>query len=155
MRKETVSPDAPQNLDVGDWLDLEQLTNVRLTSEDSAHPIEAALTRIGSGGWKAAAPGRQSITLEFDRPQNIREIHVCFEIPDERTQEFLLRWSADGGATYRDLVRQRFNFSPTTPREEERYQANLTAVTTLELSIMPDVAQNAAFASLASLRVRG
>lgn len=29
----------------------------------------------------------------------------------ERTQELLLRWSKDGGKTYREILRQQFKFS--------------------------------------------
>lgn len=34
------------------------------------------------------------------------------EAADARTQEYVLRWSADGGQSSNDIVRQQWNFSP-------------------------------------------
>jgi len=57
-----------------------------------------------------------------------------------RTQEFALRWSPDGGQSYRQIVRQQYNFiPPDTTREVENYTVNLDRVTILELSIVPDI----------------
>jgi hypothetical protein len=136
------------------WLDVEQLAQVEVTSEDAAHPIEAALAGAGSG-WRAAQPGRQTVRLIFDRPQQIRHMRLLFQENDqERRQEFLLRWSADGGKSYREIVRQQYNFSPPgTTRECEDYTVELEGLTTLELSIVPDVSGLPVRASLAELRV--
>ena len=39
------------------WLNLEELAEVEVSSEDAAHPIESALL-LGDGfGWRAAEPG--------------------------------------------------------------------------------------------------
>jgi hypothetical protein len=138
-----------------DWLDLENLTQVELTSEDSAHPIESALTPDGGPGWRAAAPGRQTIRLLFDRPQKIRHIRLVIGAGgEERTQEFLLRSSADGGRSYQAIARQQYNFStPDATRELEEYQVELDGVTLLELDIIPDISGGNAHASLAELRL--
>jgi hypothetical protein len=67
-----------------------------------------------------------------------------------RTQEFVVRWSADGGLTYRDVVRQQYTFSPPdTSREVEDYSVELDGVTALELHIVPDISRGDAPASLA------
>jgi hypothetical protein len=71
-----------------------------------------------------------------------------------RTQEFVLRWSPDGGQSYREILRQQFNFSPPgESREVEDYDIDLDGVTTLELKIVPDISGCSARASLAQLSV--
>lgn len=70
----------------------------------------------------------------------------------ERTQEFLLRWSPDGGLSFQDIMRQQWNFSPNgSSRETEDLHVELTSVTVLELSIIPDISGADAFASLAQM----
>jgi hypothetical protein len=132
------------------WLDVEPLAQIEITSEDPAHPIEAAL-RPGSGsGWQAADPGEQTIRLLFDAPLRLRQIRVVFQ-EDElaRTQEFTLGWSPDGGRSYHQVVRQQYTFSPPgTTREVEDYAVDLDGVTTLELHIIPDISGGAVPASL-------
>ncbi len=50
--------------------------------------------------------------------------------------------------------RQQWNFSPQDPTgEAEDHQAELSAVTVLELSIIPDISGGNAFASLAQMRL--
>src|SRR5207244_6980753 len=47
-------------------------------------------------------------------------------------------WSPDGGRSFREIVRQQWNFSPPkTIREMEEYQVELSDVTILELVIVP------------------
>jgi hypothetical protein len=66
-----------------------------------------------------------------------------------RTQEFVLRWSADGGRTYRDIVRQQYTFSPPgTTQEIEDYAVELEGVTAVELNIVPEIGGGPARASL-------
>jgi hypothetical protein len=138
-----------------DWLDLEHLAQVEFTSEDAAHPIEAALTPSTGSGWQAAQAGEQTIRLLFDKPQRIRRIHLLFhEDQQERTQEFVLRWSPDKGQSYREIVRQQYTFSPpSTTREYEDYAVDLEWVTVLELRIIPDIRGVGALASLAKLHL--
>jgi hypothetical protein len=138
-----------------DWLDLGQIAQVELTSEDPAHPIEAALGSGAGSGWRAAGPGPQVIRLFFDRPQQLRRIHLVFqEDVQPRTQEFVLRWSPDGGRSYREVLRQQYTFSPPgATREVEEYQVDLADVTVLALEIAPDVSGGSARASLATLRL--
>jgi hypothetical protein len=136
-------------------VNLEQLAQVEISSEEPAFPIEAALQPGTAGGWRAAQPGPQTIRLRFDRPQRLRRILLVFTDQEAaRTQEFALRWSADSGNSYREIVRQQWNFSPPQAmREVEDYQVDLAGVTVLELEIVPDISGGAARASLAEWRV--
>ncbi len=135
------------------WLDLERIAQVELTSEDAANPIEGALA--AGAGWRAAQSGEQTIRLLFDEPQQIRRIHLLFHEEEQgRTQEFVLRWSADDGQSYREIVRQQYHFSPPdTTDEVEDYAVELEGVTALELRIVPDISGGESRASLAQLRL--
>jgi len=136
-----------------DWLDLENLAQAELTSEDASHPIESAL-RPGAGpGWRASVPGPQTVRLLFDQPLRVKRVHLVFyEEEQQRTQEFLLRWSSDGGRSYREIVRQQYNFSPPdNTREIEDYEIDLVGLTVLEISISPDISGGCARASIAEL----
>jgi hypothetical protein len=137
------------------WLQLEELAEVELTSESEEHPIEAALLPGRGTGWRAAAPGKQTIRVVFTRPQRLTRIWLSFVEPDvERTQEYVVRWSPDGGRSFQDVVRQQWNFSRRgATSETEDHRVELLAVTVLELSIVPDTSGGAAVASLAQLRL--
>ena len=138
-----------------DWLNMDALAQVEVTSEDAAHPIESGLLPGTESGWRAAQPGPQTVRLVFDQPLTIKRLHLEFyEDEVERTQQYVLRWSSDGGQSYREIVRQQYNFSPPgTTREREDYAVDLDGVTTLELNIVPDISGGPARASLAQLRV--
>ena len=154
MRKRVITP-VSQNAPVSSqaWLDVESAAVVEVTSEDTAYPIESAVLLGQKQGWRAAKPGTQTIRLIFDEPHNLRRIRVVFdETETRRTQEFLLRWSADTG--HSEIVRQQWNFSPPeTVREVEDYAVELSEVRVLELIIVPDKSGGEAHASLESLRL--
>ena len=154
MRKLIINPSS-ENVSATNqnWLDLEPLVQVEMTSEHVDHPIESALIPGRGSGWRAAVPGEQIIRLLFDKPQKLRRIHLLFrEDRQERTQEFVLRWSPNHGQSYREIVRQQYNFSPlAATREVEDYHVDLDGVTALELRILPDVRGGSASGSLAEL----
>ena len=50
------------------WLDVESLAQVDLTSENASHPIESALNGLGSG-WRASETGRQTVRSGVRRPR--------------------------------------------------------------------------------------
>jgi len=139
----------------GDWLDLENIAEVEISSEDPGHPIEHALAPGHASGWRAAHPGEQTIRLCFDEPRRIQRIWLRFEEPQrERTQQWALRWSPDNGRTFREILRQQWNFSPRGANEEvENVHLNVSGVTQIELAIVPDISGGEARASLAQLRV--
>jgi hypothetical protein len=155
MQKRLVIAPGQRNVDDENWLDLEAMAQVELTSEDPACPIEGALLPNELPGWRAAAPGTQSIRLLFHQPQQLRRILLRFEEPaDSRTQEFVLRWSPDGGRSSRDIVRQQYTFSPEgSITEVEDFKIDLRSVTALELTINPDQDRGQAYASLAEWRL--
>ena len=137
------------------WLDLESVAQVEVSSEEAQRPIEAALVPGSSSGWRAAEPGQQLVRLIFDKPQNLRLIHLVFdEHEQERLQEYTLRWCSGVGQPYREIVRQQYNFSPpTTTTEVEDYNVNLDSCAELELTIFPDLRGSAAHASIAQFRL--
>jgi hypothetical protein len=156
MRKRIVGQGPPEvSVAEPDWLDLEPLAQVEVTSEEVGFSIEAALIPGRGPGWRAAQPGEQTIRLLFDEPLQLGRVHLVFQEDErERTQEFVLRWSPDGGQTYREIVRQQYNFSPPgSAREVEDYAVDLKEVTALELKIVPDISGGSARASLAQLRL--
>ena len=156
MRKRIIPPVEQQTvIPVEDWLDVEEFSDVEITSEDAAHPIESALLAGAGSGWRAGEPGEQTIRLFFAHPRQLRRIWLNFVEPDtERTQEYVLCWSPDGGQSFREIVRQQWNFSPHGATSETGdHRVELSGVTVLELSITPNISDPSAFASLAQLRI--
>jgi hypothetical protein len=155
MRKVVISASLVGASPARDWLDVGSAAVVEVTSEDGAFPVESALLQGEKRGWRASGPGPQTIRLVFDKPQKLRRIWLKFEETEiKRTQEFVLRWSPDGGRSYREIVRQQWNFSPPeTERETEDYAVELSDVTALELNILPDKSGGEARASLECLHL--
>jgi hypothetical protein len=156
MRKRLITPTQENIRPHGEsWLDVERAAVVEFTSEDQDYPVESVFNSGEALGWRAAASGNQTIRLIFDHPQNLRRVSLVFEENEiTRTQEFILRWSADGGRSIKEIVRQQWNFSPPeTVREAEEYQVELPSVTVLELVINPDIGGGVGRASLKNFRL--
>ena len=153
IRKQLVELAQPKT--TPEWLAIQDVAQIELTSEDQQYPIDSALIGNGGTGWRASGPGEQQIRLVFDTPQAIRLIHLVFEDTEqERLQEFTLRWSADRGLTYATIVRQQFFFSPSgATREVEDYSVDLNGATDVDLQIVPDLSRRPIIASLKELRV--
>ena len=103
MRKRLITP-TQENIRIrGEgWLDVERAAVVEVTSEDKDFPVETAFVSGDARGWRAAAPGTQTIRLIFDQPQKLRCISLVFEENETgRTQEFVLRWSPAGGNSFK------------------------------------------------------
>jgi hypothetical protein len=159
MRKEVVGEKltSAASRSEADWLDLDSIARVQLTSEDATFPIENALStnpELNELGWRATGPGPQTIALLFDAPQRIRRISLRFmERKTERSQEFVLRYSS-AQETNREIVRQQWAFSPTGSMQEiEDYAVELESVTKLELVIDPDRGRRNSLATLNALRL--
>jgi hypothetical protein len=136
--------------------DIAAIATVLVSSEDPAHPIDNAFDdRRGLGGsrWIAEQPGEQTVILAFDTPQTLRRLFLEVEEPEvSRTQEVAVSVSADGGQTYRELVRQEYNFSPPgTTHELEEWALPADAVSHLRVIIKPDKGGKPARATLTTL----
>ncbi len=156
MRKQIIGQDS-QEVSRADatWLDLQRLARVELSSEDEAYPIESALAPGAGPGWRASQAGEQTIRLLCDESQRVSRIQLLFrEEQRARTQEFVLRWSPSHGQSYREIVRQQYNFSPPGMTSEfEDYAVELAGVTALELRIVPDINHGDIRASIAEIRI--
>lgn len=156
MRKRLITPTQGTVRSHGKgWLDVERAAMVEITSEEKDYPVESAFASEEAQGWRAAEPGPQTIRLIFDQPQRLKLISLVFEENEiSRAQEFVFRWSSDSGTSFREIVRQQWNFSPPeTATEVEEYQVDLANVTVLELIIVPNMGGGTARASLKSLRL--
>jgi hypothetical protein len=154
MRKRIITTNPAKTHAQEDWLDLERAATVEVTSEDKDFPIESSLSLEPSQGWRAAEPGAQEIRLIFDEPQQLKHIALTFEENEvTRRQEFALRASLSPGGSFREIVRQQWNFSASSTREIEEYSVELSEVAVLELTIVPDVSGGTARASLKSLHL--
>ena len=145
--RQTLAGRRVERLPVSTSLILELLAAVLLAAGLSephfgglSEAVHLVVVLDSSASMSAKAPGSGGVSFrDADR---------------ERTQEFLLRWSPDGGRSYRDIVRQQFNFSPSgSTRETEDYSVSLDGVTALELRITPDIRGIGAVASMEQLRL--
>jgi hypothetical protein len=155
MRKQLIGATEPSPPEMSEeWLNLEEIGRVEVSSEDPQHPIELAFKNGESVGWRARQPGEQLIRLLFDEPKDLRRIWLRFSEPKaERTQQFTLRWTDSQTGPFREIVRQQWNFNPRgSTMEIEDYIVELRHVLTLELTIDPDLGKNQAFATLAEWR---
>src|SRR5258708_2764017 len=112
MRKNVIAVPAmrtAQQVEV-EWLNLDNLARVEVTSERPDFPIESVFGFGDGPGWCAAEAGQQLIRIVFDQPRSIHRIQLRFsEREVERTQEFTLRWSGSPGGDFREIVRQQWN----------------------------------------------
>jgi len=156
MRKKLIS--AIRNTDAAskhEWLELERVARVEVSSEAEGYPVEGPLLNDGQRGWRASEPGIQTIRLLFDHPQTIQVIRLVFkEEESARTQEFVLRWLPEGTGNWKDVLRQQWNFSPPqTAIECEEYKVDLPSAGGLEITICPDISGGDTPASLESLQL--
>ena len=138
-----------------EWLDAASIARVEVTSEEPEHPVESVFNFGKGPGWRSSGTGEQTIRLIFDEPQRIRRVWLRFvESERERTQEFVLRWSADSASPLREIARQQWNFSPGGAAVEiEDYKVALPKAGILELAIKADISNARAAATLAEWRI--
>jgi hypothetical protein len=135
------------------------VAGVLVSSEEASHPIDHIFDdRNGPGGtrWIAGQVGEQTLILAFDQPQTLQKLNLEIEEPDmSRTQELSMAVSHDGGQTYREMLRQEYNFSPPhTTYERERWAFPAEAVTHLRLIIRPDKRNKPCQATITSLQLQ-
>jgi len=157
MRKRVLGP-TQLPIDAADdheWLMLQDLAEVEVTSEADGYPIETAFSFGAGPGWRAASLGIQRVRVTFDQPRSIRRMRLQFNESDvARTQEFTVRWSGRPDEPLKEVVRQQWNFSPDgSTAESEDYAIDLKRVSILELTIDPDRGAGEALAKLADWRL--
>src|SRR5260370_1708087 len=104
MRKKLINSDTMRPHSQEEWLDLEEIARVEVTSEDPNFPIEAALAAGEASSWRAAEKGKQIIRIVFDNPRTLRRIRLEFsETEIERTQQLPLRWSPQPAGSPTDI----------------------------------------------------
>ena len=151
MESQSDEPDGDHDLE---WLDLERVATVEVTSEQPDFPIESVFATQDGPGWRASQPGDQQIRLLFDRPTSLHRIQLRFhDASSRRTQEFVLRWTPAAGGQRSEILRQQWNFSPEAPTEVEDYRVELGSVSVLELEIRPDIAGGQSLGQLQSWRL--
>jgi hypothetical protein len=153
VRKAILPSNADHAISSSDqWLNLEELASVEVSSEDPSYPFEEALHGAARDGWKAGAPGPQAIRLTFDQPQSIRRIRLEFrEDGPERVQEFAL-YAMTANQARKEVLRQQWTFSPGGSTQEiEDYPVELADVTAIELQIDPGRHDKQKIASLQSI----
>src|SRR5260370_10226661 len=107
-----------------EWLELQDLAEVEVTSEADGYPIETVFNFGAGPGWRAASPGIQRIRVIFDQPQSIRHMRPQFnESNVARTQEFTVRWSSRPDEPLKEVVRQQWNFSPNGSTAQSAHYA--------------------------------
>src|SRR5437868_9965670 len=79
MRKTIATTNSLSGTPHRNWLDLEHLAQVEVTSEGAAHPIESALRAGDPGAWCASKPGVQTIRLHFEAPQSLERIRLVVD----------------------------------------------------------------------------
>lgn len=157
LRKEIVKASrrvAPEN-----GLEIAAMARIKLTSEDPEHPIDHVFdgtTGPGASYWQAAEPGEQTIVIEFDHPQAIRQLTLEIEETNvSRHQQLQLLTSQDGGRSYQEILRQEFNFSPPgTTFEQEQWAIPREEITHIKLWIQPDMEEKLCSAKLTSIVLR-
>lgn len=88
MRKKIIghSYQKQEKLIKNNWLNIENIAEVEITSENEHHPIESALIIGSSSGWIAGEEGMQTIRIVFNEPQNVQRVMLKFtESSFERT----------------------------------------------------------------------
>jgi len=156
LRKQIIKGPPASPVPVAGQIDIAAVATVLVTSEDPGHPVDYAFDdQRGPGGsrWQAGEPGEQTVILAFDTPQTIRRVVLEVEEPEVvRTQELQLTVSCDGGQTYRELVRQEYNFTPPgTTFEREDWTVMAEGVTHLRFWVKPDKGDKSCRATITSL----
>ena len=156
LRKQVLTKQPPGPVRRSTEKDIAAIATVLVSSEDPQHPIDNAFDDhrgVGGSRWIAEQSGEQTVILAFDTPQTLRRLFLEVEEPEvTRTQELAVSVSADGGQTYRELVRQEYNFSPPgTTHELEEWAIPAGAISHLRVIIKPDKGGKPARATLTTL----
>lgn len=125
-------------------LDLRACAEVRISSEQTEHPIEHLFDGSagqGASRWVAGRADRPgTIVLIFDAPTDIS--HCAFEAEERelaRTQQVIAEYLPGSGDAYRQCFIQEFNFSPDgATYQRELIELNLRAVRRFRFTVLAD-----------------
>jgi hypothetical protein len=130
MRKEMVEHRTTAGKSQGnaEWLNLDSIAHVQLTSEDPAFPIENALgtsPERNERGWRANSPGPQTITLSFDAAQHVERTVLHFiERETEGTQEVVLHYSSASESDCESCANNEPSAQPAQRRRSKILRSN-------------------------------
>ncbi|MGH7231029.1 MAG: discoidin domain-containing protein [Nitrospiraceae bacterium] len=155
LRKQIAKRDAHPQASRGE-IRIPDAATLSVTSEMPEHPIDCICDDQrgpGSTRWIADETGDQTLVLAFDIPRNLHKVSLEVEETNgSRTQELALSVSLDWGQTYREVLRQEYNFSPPgTTFEHEEWRVPVEGVTNLWFWIRPDKGGKPCRASITSL----
>ena len=158
LRKRLLEAEATVSAGTDNEIDIVGCATIAFSSESPAHPIEHLFdghSGPGATRWISARPDTvERVIVEFDEPHSIS--HLVYEVEEsvrERTQEVRVEVSENGDRTYRQILVQEYNFSPsgaTYQREELRF--NLLRVSRLRLTVVPNK-NGAGTATITTLRL--
>ena len=154
LRKQLLQP--VESHGSGGEISIADTAIVLVTSELPDHPIDHigdGQRGPGSTRWIAEQSGDQTVVLVFDTARNVDTVSLEIEEREvSRTQELTLATSRDGGQTYREVLRQEFNFSPSgTTFEHEEWRLAAEGITNLRVWIRPDKGGKPCRVSMTSL----
>ena len=130
------------------WLDLDELADVTII-------VDGERVVRSPHGWAADCPGEQMIEIRFRHSTSVSRLRVVsWEVEQSRTQEMTIWACLRRGERHREVVRQRFNFSPGgATAQVEEYALHLTDVSALQVRIVPCIDGRRAVARVSELRV--
>jgi len=157
LRKQLIQP-ADRRALQGE-ISIPDTATVLVTSERLDHPIDDICDGQrgpGSTRWIAGQPGDQTVIIAFDTARDIQAVSLEIEEKEVgRTQELTLSTSRDGGQTYREVLRQEFNFSPPgTTFEHEEWRLAAEGITHIRVWIRPDKGGSPCYATMTSLTLQ-
>lgn len=153
LRKKIVSPAIVDAVTAVNVIDIIQNAEVIATSESENFPLDNIVdgsTGPGSSQWVAAKSGTQTLIFKFDMPRHLRAIVYEIEEKDvARTQEVCFEVSSDSGASFSEILRQEYNFSPGgSTFQKEQLTVDLPGITAVKMTIKPDKGGGNALAKL-------
>src|SRR6266849_3749768 len=122
MRKKLINSDTMRPHSQEEWLDLEEIARVEVTSEDPNFPIEAALAAGEGSGWRAAEKGTQIIRIVLDNPRTLRGLDSSFSrqrLSEPRSSHF------DGAMRRLGRSERSFGSSGTSVRKAQPAQSKI------------------------------
>jgi len=157
MRRSVIDPSTarPELRSDGEWLNLEQVAKVEVTSEDPSFPIDYALASENGPGWRAADKGKQIIRIISISRHRFAGLSLSFrklKLSEPRNSLFDGRLRK-AGRPQRSFASNGLLVRMARRSRSREYQVNLNNVCALELAVKPDLTPGNVIATLARWRV--